>query len=385
MYIGETSPPSVRGKLGVFFELAICVGILAVYLLGTYISYWQVAFVCTGVSAVQSLLMFTIRESPRLSRNPLKNIRARLIKRQNDSVTEETTCNQTIKAISTYGQEAFVNSTNYKSYAARIAIVVGLLVFQAVSGVDAIISLAGPIFRAAGLANGVVSSGLLSFLAIGAVMIVFTVLFFFVIDRFGRRIPLFFGGLSLMVADVGMAMYFTAAFGFVSTSGSGNSSMERSNASIQNCVSVPLEPSSLASTLSPLPVASVCLFFAAFSLAWGTVPWIVAGELFPEQIREIGMGISAAILWICIILMMSGFPLLSAAVGLAVPFLVLAVISLLSSIFVVFFLPETKGLRLDEISSMEVVNVRKNVKEFGRLLGWLLCGGFVRKMNLPLS
>ena len=78
VYIGEVSPPSVRGKL--LFQLSICVGVLAVYLLGTYISYWQVAFVCTGVSAVQLLLMFTIAESPRLSRNPLKNIRTRLSK-----------------------------------------------------------------------------------------------------------------------------------------------------------------------------------------------------------------------------------------------------------------------------------------------------------------
>ena len=49
------------------------------------------------------------------------------------------------------------------------------------------------------------------------------------------------------------------------------------------------------------------------------------------------------------------------------------------------FLAETKGLPLDEISSMEVVNVRKNVKEFSRFLGWLLRGGFVQRIEVPLS
>ena len=373
MYIGEVSPPSVRGKLGALFELAFCVGILLVYLLGTYISYWQLAFVCTAVSAVQLVLMFTIRESPRLSRNPLKNIHMRLkyIKKQDEPTISKDMPSQ--------------QKASTKSYIVRIVIVGFLLMFQAITGVDAIASLAGPIFRAAGLDNSSVSSGLLASLTVGVVLTVFAILSLFVVDRFGRRIPLFFGGLALMVANLGMTVYFTAAFGFVASPGSGNSSMEYNNVSIQNCVSVPLEPSSLASSLSPLPIASVCFYYAAFSLSWGPIPWIVGGELFPDQIRELGMGIGGAISWVTIIVAITAFPVVSAAIGQAIPFLVMAIISLLSSIFVVFFLAETKGLQLDQISSMEVVNVRKNVKEFGLLLGWLLRCGFVRKMDMPHS
>ena len=85
------------------------------------------------------------------------------------------------------------------------------------------------------------------------------------------------------------------------------------------------------------------------------------------------MGIGGAVSWMSMIVAITAFPVVSAAVGQAVPFFVMAVISLLSSIFVVLFLAETKGLPLDQISSMEVVNVRKNVKEFGLLLGWWLC------------
>ena len=183
-----------------------------------------------------------------------------------------------------------------------------------------------------------------------------------------------------MVANLGMTVYFAAAFGFVSTGSTGNSSMGHINASVQNCVSVPLEPSDLASTLGPLPIASVCLFFAAFSFSWGPVAWVIVGEIFPEQTRELGMGISAAIDWMCSITVMTAFPVISAAVGQAIPFFVMALISLLSSIFVVLFLAETKGLPLDQISSLEVVNVRKNVKEFGCLLHWLLHCCCVRKL-----
>ena len=352
------------------------------YLLGTYISYWQVAFVCTSVSAVQLLLMFTIAESPRLSRNPLKNIRARLSKQRNNSVEARCSKNMTLNAGPMSGQKAFVAM---KCHCLRILVFAVVMMFQQFVGVSAMASFAGPIFRTARLDNGGVSYGLLASLTVGVVQVVFISLSLFVVDRCGRRIPLFFGGVALMVANLGLTVYFTAAFGFVSTSRNGNSSTGHNNSSIQNCVSVPLEPSSLASHLSPLPIASVCLFFAAFALSWGPVAWVIGGEIFPDQMRELGMGISAAIGWMCGIIVMTAFPLLSAAVGQAIPFLVLTVISLLSSIFVVLFLAETKGLRLDEISSMEVMNVRKNVREFGCLLGWMLRGGFVRRIEVPLS
>ena len=379
MYIGEVSPPAIRGKLVALFELVLCVGVLLVYLLGAYISYWKLAFVCTAISVVQLVLMFTIHESPRLSRNPLKNFHTRFGRRQSNLVEE--TCNNDMPVVSLNTGIKSQSRSSAKSNFLRIVIVVILLVFQAITGVDAIISLAGPIFRAAKLDSPTVSSGVLASLTVGVVLTLFTALSLFVVDRFGRRIPLFFGGIALTVADLGMVVYFSDVFGFIPYPNSGNSSM---NASIiQNCVSEHLALSKLASELSALPIASVCLFFAAFSLAWGTVPWVIAGELFPDQIRELGMGISSAMTWICIAMMMSGFPLISEVVGQAVPFLILAVISLLSSIFVVFFLAETKGLTLEQISSMEVTNVKKNVKEFGLLLGWLLRCGFVRKIDLP--
>ena len=381
------SPPAIRGKLVALFELVLCVGVLLVYLLGAYISYWKLAFVCTAISVVQLVLMFTIRESPRLSRNPLKNIRA-LVKRKHDEAVQSAYSKgidyQALNTKTTLQK----NRSTVKSNFLRIAVVSILMLLQQFVGPNAIAPFAGPIFHAAGLDKGGVSSGLLSSLTIGVVQLLFTILSILVVDRFGRRIPLIFGGLALMLANIGMSAYFTTAFGFVpfpngDSSNFSNSSMVHTNASIQNCVSVPLEPSHLATQLSPLPIASVCFFFASFSLSWGPVAWIIGGELFPDQIRELGMGISAAISWICVTILAAAVPPIGAEVGQAIPFMVLAIFSLLSSIFVVFFLAETKGLTLDQISSMEVTNVKKNVKEFGLLLGWLLRCGFVRKIDLP--
>ena len=375
IYIGEVSPPSIRGKLGALFQMSICFGALFSYLFGTYLFYWQLAFLCTGVSVVELVLTCTIRESPRLSRNPLKNI-----KRGWRWMSAMCYRDQTLSGNNASERNS---KSSFKSNALRIVLVSFTMFFRQFCGVCTLMCFAGPIFHAAGLDRGSVTSGLLAFLTIGVVQIIASFLSLFVVDRFGRRIPVFFGGLALMVANIGMGVYFGDTFGFLS-SAAGSSTMEFTNSSsIQNCVSVPLKPSPLADQLSPLPIASVCLFFVAYSLSWGPIPWIIGGELFPGKIRELGMGISAAFNLACMIAVLSIFPVISTAVGQAIPFLVLAVCSLMSSIFVVLFLAETKGLELNQISSMEVTNVKKNVKEFGLLLGWLLRCGFVRKIDLP--
>ena len=376
-YIGEVSPPSYRGGLIALFQMSICFGALLTYLFGTYLFYWQLAFLCTGVSVVELVLTCTIRESPRLSRNPLKNIR-----RGWRWMSAMCYRDQTLS-----GNNASERNwkSSFKSNALRIVLVSFTMFFRQFCGVSTLMCFAGPIFHAAGLDRGSLTSGLLASLTIGGVQFIVGILSLFVVDRFGRRIPVFFGGLALMVANIGMAVYFGDTFGFLS-SAAGNSTMKFTNSSsIQNCVSVPLEPSPLADQLSPLPIASVCLFFAAYSLSWGPVPWTIGSEMFPAEIRELGMGISAAFNLVCMVAVVAIFPILSTAVGQAIPFLVLAVCSLMSSIFVVLFLAETKGIDFDKISSLEVTNVKKNVKEFGLLLGWLLRCGFIRKIDLPLK
>ena len=229
VYIGEVSPPSVRGKLGVLIQISICVGGLLVYLLGTFLSYWQLAFVCTGVSVAQLVLMFTIRESPRLLRNPLKNVRVRLSKQQSNSVQDR------------FSKNMAVSQQKIKSYVLRIVVFAVIMMFQQFVGESAVASFAGPIFRATGVDKRGVLASLLPSLTVGVVQVVSIFLSLLVVDRFGRRIPLFFGGLALMVSNLGMTVYFTAAFGFVSTGSTGYSSTGHINASVQNCVSVPLE------------------------------------------------------------------------------------------------------------------------------------------------
>ena len=154
--------------------------------------------------------MFTIAESPRLSRNPLKNIRTRLSKQRINSVEARCSKYMTLNAGPMSQKKTFIAM---KSHCLRIVVFAVIMMFQQFVGVSAMASFAGPIFRTARLDKGGVSSSLLAALTVGVVQVVFNSLSLFVVDRCGRRIPLFFGGVALMVANLGLTMYFTAPFG----------------------------------------------------------------------------------------------------------------------------------------------------------------------------
>ena len=140
------------------------------YLLGTFLSYWQLAFVCTGVSVAQLVLMFTIRESPRLLCNPLKNVRVRLSKRQSNSVQDR------------FSKSTAVSQQKIKSHVLRIVVFAVIMMSQQFVGVSAVASFAGPIFCAAGVDKRGVLASLLPSLTVGVVQVVSIFLSLLVVD-----------------------------------------------------------------------------------------------------------------------------------------------------------------------------------------------------------
>ena len=45
-------------------------------------------------------------------------------------------------------------------------------------------------------------------------------------------------------------------------------------------------------------MALVYLFVAAYSVSWGPLQWVYIGEIFPMRIRDYGMAIGAANIWL---------------------------------------------------------------------------------------
>jgi len=107
-------------------------------------------------------------------------------------------------------------------------------------------------------------------------------------------------------------------------------------------------------------IAFVCIYIAFFATSWGPVAWVITGEIFPLNIRAKGMSLSVASNW-----------LWNFGIGYATPYLVnptttgvngvkaanlgVKVFFIWGStclgclVFTYFFIPELKGLSLEQI------------------------------------
>lgn len=104
------------------------------------------------------------------------------------------------------------------------------------------------------------------------------------------------------------------------------------------------------STALPFIVLSMTIFFLAFMQACiGPVLWLIIAEIFPLQLRGLGMGICIFFLWIVDFCVGTAFPILLSAIGLGATFFFFVGALIIAFIFVKTCVPETKGKSLEEI------------------------------------
>ncbi|XP_036759639.1 solute carrier family 2, facilitated glucose transporter member 12 isoform X3 [Manis pentadactyla] len=109
-------------------------------------------------------------------------------------------------------------------------------------------------------------------------------------------------------------------------------------------------------TLKWLSLASLLLYVAAFSIGLGPMPWLVLSEIFPGGIRGRAMALTSSMNWGINLLVSLTFLTVTDLIGLPWVCFIYTIMSLASLVFVVVFIPETKGCSLEQIS-MELANV----------------------------
>ena len=101
-----------------------------------------------------------------------------------------------------------------------------------------------------------------------------------------------------------------------------------------------------------LALIGLALYILFFSPGMGTVPWIVNSEIYPLRFRGVCGGIAATANWISNLIVAQSFLSLTEAIGTSWTFLIFGVISVVALLFVIIYVPETKGLPIEEIEKM---------------------------------
>ena len=94
---------------------------------------------------------------------------------------------------------------------------------------------------------------------------------------------------------------------------------------------------------------AVIVYIFGFAFSWGPVAWIVCSEIFPLKGREIGMTITTMVNWTFAGLVMRYALSFMETFGRSSLFYLFSGFCILAIIFVAFFVPETKGITLEEL------------------------------------
>ena len=99
----------------------------------------------------------------------------------------------------------------------------------------------------------------------------------------------------------------------------------------------------------PVALISANAFVFFFGMSWGPVVWVLLGETFPNRIRAAALSLAAAAQWVANWVISTTFPVLKDA-GLGLAYGIYAVSAVLSLLFVLRFVRETKGRELEEMT-----------------------------------
>ena len=196
---------------------------------------------------------------------------------------------------------------------------VGLAVFQQVTGINTIIYYAPQIFQRAGLDSA--TTALAATAGIGVVNVLSTLIAIWLVDRVGRN-PLLLAGLVGMIASLaalGVAQRFGSTFDVNQ------------------------------SWVAPITVGFIGLYIVCFAFSLGPVVWLMISEIFPNRARARAAGISTAANWTANFLVSLSFPIMQATLGPSLWF-VYAAMGVAAFIFIIGWVPETKGKSLEDIS-----------------------------------
>ena len=321
MYITEIAPAKNRGKLVATFQFNIVFGILIAYLSNYLLqgvggeNSWRLMLGIVAIPAlIYSILVFYVPESPRwliVHRGDYNTARKTLEVSDPEGVDEAIIALH--KSIEEDNQKESLSAFLSKRFSIPIFLAMLIAFFNQLSGINAVIYFAPRIFELAGIGK---QAAFLQSAGIGLVNLVFTMAGLYLIDRIGRRKLMLIGSVGYIISLA------SVAFAFFSGHSGG--------------VVVPI---------------LLFIFIASHAIGQGTVIWVFISEIFPNSVRAYGQSLGCTTHWVLASIITTVFPIMASRFGAAPIFLFFAFMMVLQLLWVIFKMPETKGVSLEELEA----------------------------------
>lgn len=370
IYLSEMAPPKWRGAFNTSFQFFIGIGVVA----SNCINYgtaklswgWRLSL---GLAIVPSVVMtlgaLFISDTPSslVERGKMEKARHSLRKARGKDIDIEPELAELIKiseAVRAADEEPFVTILE-RQYRPHLAMAFAIPFFQQLTGINIIAFYAPVLFQSVGYGS---DSALIASIILGVVNLGSILVSTFVVDRYGRRFLFIQGGIQMIVSLVCsnhlsplLEFPFTwnlrqcidieclfVLFCFV---------MAWHGICVKVVVACLLGVTTgvsgtkkIEKVYAVLVLVFMCIYAAGFGWSWGPLSWLIPSEIFPMKIRSTGQSISVAVNFATTFVLAETFLSMLCHFKFGT-FLFYSGWLIAMTIFVIFFVPETKGIPLE--------------------------------------
>lgn len=193
-------------------------------------------------------------------------------------------------------------------------------IFQQFTGINAIMFYAPVLFSTVGFGN---DAALYSAVITGAVNVLSTVVSIYSVDKLGRRLLLLEAGVQMFLSQVVIAIILG--------------------------IKVKDDSNDLSKGFAVLVVVLVCTFVSSFAWSWGPLGWLIPSETFPLETRSAGQSVTVCVNLLFTFVIAQAFLSMLCHFKFGI-FLFFSGWVFIMSFFVLFLLPETKNVPIEEMT-----------------------------------
>ncbi|GJQ74424.1 hypothetical protein Trydic_g21294 [Trypoxylus dichotomus] len=326
VYINEITQKEIRGILGSLTQLFISGGILFDAIVGKFASIQHYTLYCFVVPLIFGCVFVFMPETPiyylRKGEEEAAEKVLRKLRPEDYDIEAEI---ENLKSSLSMQQEGNSFQTFKDSWrthpSTRLAfyITLVLMILRVLCGIDAITVYTSLIFRNA--TDFDPSLGTIIVISIQSLVGIFQSA---IIDRVGRKILLLISQILISISLLAVGISFLLKS--------------------RNIVS-----SDAHETLDALALSALSIYSVGFSLGIAPIPLILNAELNPPETKSLVSSFNTFTSWLVIFGVTKSFLVMEEGWGIESAFLLFGVLSLLGVLFVIVFVPETKGKSHKEI------------------------------------
>ena len=393
IYIAELAPAKLRGRLGAVNQLNIVVGLSAAYFVnliflrmstGTDFGdmlgiteanawNWMLGFELLPIAIWFVLLLFM----PRSPRWLAANGRADEARKVMARVASPDELESALSGIrdnlggdkATLMQQISAIFTRKMAFIVFVSIIIAII--QMITGINAVFYYATTIFELSGVGQ---DAAFVQAVAVGLTNVVFTLIAMALIDRLGRK-PLMLAGLAGAAISLGVVAYGfqqatyklePAAVSIVDPDGTYPELSALGGVQYDNDVAFKTAFAAATSdnfmrdneavilknamnANSRMILAGILGFVASFAISLGPIMWVFLSEIFPVRIRGLAISLVTIFNSGTSTAVTTFFPIQVANAGIASAFFIFCGWAVVGLVLLIFLMPETKGMSLEEI------------------------------------